>query len=129
MAGRVALEIGDQRIEPALARRRRRLMRARAENLIRHVRLGDEPLDGRDTIVEFAVQLPGKLCQKSQRTGAFDLGRESEPAAGAFGIELGVHLEVPKRAVLEWAPLGEPAVFLPLAEPLVPLQAQRSGLG
>src|SRR4029077_19785460 len=30
---------------------------------------------------------------------------------------------------LELALLGEPAVFLPLAEPLVPLQAQRSGLG
>src|SRR5580700_12168615 len=36
---------------------------------------------------------------------------------------------MPKRAVLELPLLGEPAVFLPLAEPFVPLQAQGTGLG
>ena len=129
VARRIAREIGDQRIEPALARRRRRLVRAGAENLIRHVGFGGQLLNRRDALVELAVQLAGKLCQQSQRAGAFDLGRENQPAAAAFGIELGVELEVAKRAVLELALLGEPAVFLPLAEPLVPLQTQRTGLG
>ena len=55
-------------------------------------------------------------------------GRENQPAAGAFGSSCRA-LEMPKRAVLELALLGEPAVFLPLAEPLVPLQSQRTGLG
>ena len=97
--------------------------------LILHVCRGGQFLDGRDAFVELAVQLAGKPCQKSQRAGAFDLGCENQPAAGAFGIEFGVELEVPKRAVLELALLAEPAVFLPFAEPLVPLQSQGTGLG
>jgi hypothetical protein len=129
VARRVAREVGDQRIEPALARRRRRLVFAGCENPIRHVYCGGQLLNRSNALVELAVQLTGKLCQKSQRSGAFDLGRENQPAAAALGIELGVELEVPKRAVLELPLLGEPAVFLPLAEPLVPVQAQGTGLG
>ena len=129
VARRIAREIGDQRIEPAPARRSRRLVYTGAENLIRYVRRGGQCLDGRDALVELAVQLTGKLCQHSQRPGAFDLGGEIQPAAGTVGIELGVELKMPKRAVLELALLREPAVFLPLAEPLVPLQAHGSGLG
>src|SRR6202035_5421470 len=89
------------------------------QNFIRHVGLRGQLPNRRDALVELAVQLAGKPRQQSQRAGAFDLGREIQPAAAAFGIELGVELEVPKRAVLELALLGEPAIFLPLAEPLV----------
>jgi len=95
----------------------------------RHGGFGSHRLNRRDALVDLAVQLTRKSCQQSQRAGAFDFGGENQPAAAAFRIKLGVHLEMPERAVFELALLGEPAVFLPLAEPFVPLQSHGTGLG
>ncbi len=129
VARRIAREIGDQGIEPALAGRRRRLVGVSAENLIHYVGRGGQFFDGRDALVELAIELSGKLCQQSQHTDALDLGRKNQPAAAAFGIEFGVYLEMPKRTVFELALLGKPAVLLPLAEPFVPLQSHGTDLG
>ena len=79
--------------------------------------------------LDIAASAQCVIVVPSFKKGAFVFGGENQPAAVAFRIKLGVHLEMPKRAVLELALLGEPAIFLPFAEPFVPLQSHGTGLG
>src|SRR5271154_2925261 len=128
MARRIAVEIGDQRLEPAARRPFDRLRRA-WRGLVLSLGFGDQRLDRPNAFVAFPPDLAGELGGEAEQPDAFDFGSHHQPRSLALGIEVGPGLEQAEWAGEKPAGLDQQAVLLPLAEALLPPDLDRADFG